>query len=183
LPWAMALRVPIIKAAFKEGAAKFFPYRSILIPIQFDDPSLLALGFAKRIAVLHGATLHLLHIVPKLRAIGEPDVSENEHNREEKKARATFVEISNRYLTGVKRQIHAAAASSRALAKAVVQVAAEVNADLIVLKTHGRTGLSHLIIGSVAEEIVRTAACPVLTLSPLAQEKAAHQRLQQSMDA
>jgi universal stress protein A len=176
----MALRVPIIKAAFKEGAAKFFPYRSILIPIQFDDPSLLALGFAKRIAVLHGATLHLRHIVPKLRAIGEPDVSENEHNREEKKARATFVEISNRYLTGV---IHAAAASSRALAKAVVQVAAEVNADLIVLKTHGRTGLSHLIIGSVAEEIVRTAACPVLTLSPLAQEKAAHQRLQQSMDA
>ena len=67
----------------------FFPYRSILIPIQFDDPSLLALGFAKRIAVLHGAALHLLHVVPKLPAIGEPDVSENEHTREEEKARAT----------------------------------------------------------------------------------------------
>ena len=83
----------------------------------------------------------------------------------------------------MKHKIRTAAASSRALAKAVVQVAAEVNADLIVLKTHGRTGLSHLILGSVAEEIVRTAPCPVLTLSPLAQEKAAHLRLQQSVDA
>jgi len=160
-----------------------FPYRSILIPIQFDDPSLLALSFAKRIAVLHGATLHLLHIVPKLRAIGEPDVSENEHTRREKTARATLVEISNRHLTGVKHQIRTAAASSRGLAKAVVQVATEVDADLIVLKTHGRTGLSHLILGSVAEEIVRTAPCPVLTLPPLAQERAAHLRLQQSVDA
>ena len=143
----------------------FFPYRSILIPIQFDDPSLLASGFAKRIAVLHGATLHLLHVVPKLPAIGEPDVSENEHTREE----ATLVEISNRHLTDMKHQIHTAGASSHALAKAVVQVATEVDADLIVLKTHGRTGLAHLILGSVAEEIVRTAPCPVLTSSPLAQ--------------
>lgn len=161
----------------------FFPYRSILIPIQFDDPSLLALGFAKRIAVLHGAALHLLHVVPKLPAIGEPEVSENEHTREEEKARATLVEISNRHLTGVKHQIRTAAASSHALAKAVVQVATEVDADLIVLKTHGRTGLSHLILGNVAEEIVRTAPCPVLTLSPLAQQKAAHPRLRQSVDA
>lgn len=161
----------------------FFPYRSILIPIQFDDPSLLALGFAKRIAVLHGAALHLLHVVPKLPAIGEPDVSENEHTREEEKARATLVEISNRHLTGVKHQIRTAAASSHALANAVVQVATEVDADLIVLKTHGRTGLSHLILGNVAEEIVRTAPCPVLTLSPLAQQKAAHPRLRQSVDA
>jgi universal stress protein A len=160
----------------------YFPYRSILTPIQFD-PSLLAWGFAKRIAVLHGATLHLLHFVPRLRAIGEPDVSENEHNREEEKARATLVEICNRHLTGVKHEIRTAAASPRALAKAVVQVARKVNADLIVLKTHGRTGLSHLILGSVAEETVRTAPCLVLTLPPLAQEKAAHLRPQQSVGA
>ena len=174
--------VSVIKVAFKGGAAMFFPYRSILTPIQFDDPSLMTLGFAKRIAVLHGATLHLLHVVPKLRAIGA-DVSENEHTREEEKARATLVEISNRHLTAVRHQIRTAAASPRALAKAVVQVATEVNADLIVLKTHGRAGLSHLILGSVAEEIVRTAPCLVLTLPPLAQEKAAHLRPQQSVGA
>jgi nucleotide-binding universal stress UspA family protein len=151
-----------------------YPYCSILNPIQFDDPSLLALGIAKQIATHHGAILHLLHVAPKLRAIGEPEVSEDEHSVAEEKARATLQEIASRHLAGVRYQIHTAAASERALAKAVVRVATETDADLIVLKTHGRKGLSHLILGSVAEEVVRTAPCPVLTLTPAAQEKAAH---------
>jgi len=155
-----------------------YPYRSILNPIQFDDPSLLALGLAKQIATHHGATLHLLHVAPKLRAIGEPEVSEDEHSVAEEKARARLQEIGSRHLAGVRYVIHTAAASDRALAKAVVRVATEVDADLIVLKTHGRKGLSHLILGSVAEEVVRTAPCPVLTLTPAAQEKASHLRLQ-----
>jgi universal stress protein A len=155
-----------------------YPYRSILNPIQFDDPSLLALGYAKQIAAQHGAILHLLHVAPKLRAIGEPEVSENEHSPGEEKARERLQEIASRHLAGVRYQIHTAAASERGLAKAVVQVATEIDADLIVLKTHGRKGLSHLILGSVAEEVVRTAPCPVLTLTPAAQEKAAHLKLQ-----
>jgi nucleotide-binding universal stress UspA family protein len=60
------------------------------------------------------------------------------------------------------------------LAKAILQVVTEVNVDLIVLNTDGRKGLSRFILGNVAEEVVRTAPCPVLTLSPTAQEKAAH---------
>lgn len=164
----------------KRGATMAYPYRSILSPIQFDDPSLLALGLAKQIAAEHGATLHLLHVVPKLRAIGEPEVSEDEHSPGEEKARARLQEIAARHLVGVQHKIHTAAASERGLAKAVVWVASEVDADLIVLKTHGRKGLSHLILGSVAEEVVRTAPCPVLTLTPAAQEKAAHLRLQEA---
>ena len=139
-----------------------YPYRSILNPIQFDDPSLLALGLAKQVAVDHGATLHLLHVVAKLRAIGEPEVSEDEHSPAEEKARAKLQEIAARHLAGVQHKIHTASASERALAKAVVRVATEVDADLIVLKTHGRKGLSHLILGSVAEEVLRKAPCPAL---------------------
>lgn len=154
-----------------------YPYRSILCPIQFDDPSLVALGLAKQIAGDHGAVLHLLHVVPKLYAFGEPDVSETEHPREEKAAIDTLNEIAGRHLIGVKHQIHTCVASTRALAKAVVQIGTEVDADLIVLKTHGRKGLSHFILGSVAEEVVRTAPCPVLTLTPRAQEKAVHLEL------
>lgn len=153
-----------------------YPYRSILNPIQFDDPSLLALGVAKQIAA--HTILHLLHVAPKLRAIGEPEVSEDEHSPGEEKARERLQEIASNHLAGVRYKIHTAAASERVLAKAVVQVATEVDADLIVLKTHGRRGLSHLILGSVAEEVVRTAPRPVLTLTPAAQEKAAHLRLQ-----
>lgn len=153
-----------------------YPYRSILIPIEFDDPSLAALGFAKQIATDQGATLHLLHVAQILPAFGESDVSENEHSPGEEKARAMLMEIAKRHPT--KHEIHTASASARALAKAVVQVATEVNADVIVLNTHGRKGLSRFILGNVAEEVVRTAPCPVLTLSPAAQEKAAHLKLE-----
>jgi universal stress protein A len=163
---------------FAKEQTMAYPYRSILSPIQFDDPSLLALGYAWQIAAEHGATLHLLHVARKLPALGEPEVSENDHTREEEKARVTLTEIAQVHLSGVNYEIHTASASPRGLAKAVVQIAGEVDADLIVLKTHGRKGLSHLILGSVAEEVVRTAPCPVLTLTPAAQEKAAQMKLQ-----
>ena len=49
-------------------------------------------------------------------------------------------------------------------ASMIVRVATETGADLIVMGTHGRTGLRHLLMGSVAEYVVRKATCPVLTL-------------------
>ena len=48
----------------------------------------------------------------------------------------------------------------------IVQAADAEKVDLIVMATHGRTGLSHLVMGSVAERVVRTASCPVLTVRP-----------------
>ncbi|MEJ7592288.1 MAG: universal stress protein [Planctomycetaceae bacterium] len=48
----------------------------------------------------------------------------------------------------------------------IVRYAREANIDLIILSTHGRTGLSHVMLGSVAESVVRTAPCPVLTVRP-----------------
>jgi universal stress protein A len=155
-----------------------YPYRSILNPIQFDDPSLLALGYAKQLAMDSGATLHILHVVEKFPALGEPDVSENDNIRDEDEARVRLTNVANQHLSGIKYQVHVAAAAPRALAKAVVQVAGEVDADLIVMKTHGRKGLSHLILGSVSEEVVRIAPCPVLTLTTAAQERASHLKLQ-----
>jgi nucleotide-binding universal stress UspA family protein len=49
-------------------------------------------------------------------------------------------------------------------AEDIVRLATEVQADLIVVGTHGRRGLSHLLLGSVAERVIRTAPCPVLTV-------------------
>jgi universal stress protein A len=46
----------------------------------------------------------------------------------------------------------------------IIEYAADVNADVIVMATHGRTGVSHVLLGSVAEQVVRKAPCPVLTL-------------------
>ncbi len=97
-----------------------YPYRSILNPIQFDDPSLLALGYAKQIAIDSGATLHILHVVEKFPALGEPEVSENDNIRGEDEARVRLTDVANQHLSGVKYQVHVAAAAPRALAKAVV---------------------------------------------------------------
>lgn len=151
-----------------------YPYRSILTPIEFDDPSLAALDFARQIATDKGATVHLLHVAQRLPAFGESDVTENEHSPAEEKARAMLLGIAKRHLTGAKYEVHTVSASARALAKAIMQVVTEVNADLIVLNTHARKGLSRFILGNVAEEVVRTAPCPVLTISPTAQEKTQH---------
>jgi nucleotide-binding universal stress UspA family protein len=52
----------------------------------------------------------------------------------------------------------------------IVEAAAAKHVDLIVMATHGQTGLSHLLIGSVAERVVRTAPCPVLTIRPPAEK-------------
>jgi len=155
-----------------------YPYRSILAPVQFDDPTFLALGYAKQVAKDSGAVLHLLHVVEKFPALGEPDVSENDNIRDEDESRVKLIDVANQHLGGVKYQVHVAAAAPRSLAKAIVQVAGEVDADLIVIKTHARKGLQHLILGSVAEEVVRSAPCPVLTFTAAAQERASHLKLQ-----
>jgi nucleotide-binding universal stress UspA family protein len=157
-----------------------YPFRSILSPIDLDDPSSVALALAQRMAADHDATLYLLHVATRLPGFGEPDIVEDEHSVAEERARTRLNEIANLHLKGVKHQIRTAGASTRALAKAIVQVAGEVNADLIVMKTSARKGLSNFILGNVAEEVVRTAPCPVLTLAPTAQQKAAQLGLREA---
>mgnify|MGYP003288102568 CR=1 FL=1 len=70
-------------------------------------------------------------------------------------AQSTKVEVVRRVVVGIPY-------------RKIIEVAAEEQADLIVMATHGRTGLSHLVMGSVAERVVRTAPCPVLTIRPAA---------------
>jgi nucleotide-binding universal stress UspA family protein len=90
------------------------------------------------------------------------------HSRAEEKAIAALNDIAAKHLEGVSYVVHTRFASYKGLARAINEVAAEIDADLIVLKTHGRHGITHLILGSVAEEVVRSAPCAVLSLTPTA---------------
>jgi universal stress protein A len=144
-----------------------YPFRAILSPIQFDDLSLPALGFAKSIAKDQSATVHLLHVA-MASALGEPALNATLHGRAEEKAIEALNDIAAKHLEGVSYVIHTRFASHKGLARMINEVAAEIGADLIVLKTHGRHGISHLILGSVAEEVVRSAPCAVLSLTPTA---------------
>ena len=140
----------------------------ILVATDFSPPSDTALEFARTLAARFGASLHLLHVVEDP-TIGGPVASEM-YLAESPATRTERLKDSQARLS------HRVTGSDRAAlnattevvfgrsAEMIVDYAADTKADLIVMGTHGRTGLAHLLVGSVAERVVRHAACPVLTV-------------------
>src|SRR6202171_3188990 len=106
-----------------------YPFRAILSPIQFDDLSLPALGFAKSIAKEQGATLHLLHVVAVVSALGEPAINAMLHGRAEEKAIEALNDIAAKYLEGVSYVIHTRFASHKGLVRVINVVEAAVDED------------------------------------------------------
>lgn len=148
-----------------------YPLRNILAPIQFDDPEFFALRVARHFAIQNGAALWLLHVVPHAPAINEPGVGLTAHSPEEQKAKTEMEGIAAERLDGVKYQILTRVAEPTETPRAILEAARVINADLIVMKTHGRRGLAHLILGSVTEAVVREANCAVMTLTSSAEAK------------
>jgi len=134
-------------------------FSRILCPIDFDGNSLEALRMARGIAEQNGARLFVLHAVPP----GDPTVMSAPAIMEQKgnRARAELLRISNTELTGVD---HETLLRFGHPAKEIIAGAVATNADLVVMATHGRAGVPRLILGSVAEKVVRESPCPVLTV-------------------
>jgi nucleotide-binding universal stress UspA family protein len=141
--------------------------RSILAPTDFSAHAEHAVRYACGLAARLGAELHLLHVLSEILPAG-PDplmmpVMPPEY----------FEESEQRSHEHLGRLLDPAWGSPRSFIPAVrwggpvetiVAYADELKVDLIVIATHGRTGLSHALLGSVAERIVREAPCPVLTI-------------------
>ena len=143
-----------------------YPFKKILCPVQFDDSEQVALDLASHLAKDMDATVYLLHVVPIL-PIDAPDtVPVNTHAEDD--ARLRLQALAAERLAGLKSEVVARIARPGEAAGAVLQVARELDTDLIVLKTHGRSGLAHFVMGSVAEQVVRRAHCAVLTLTSTA---------------
>lgn len=141
------------------------PIRSLLAATDFSDCSTAALDAAGAWAKALGAELHLLHAfelpVPRVMAYDVPVSDLYIQQGREVVDRRLREEADRIAATGVAVQTHLAEAPA---ATSVVRVAAEVGADWIVVGTHGRTGLQHVLLGSVAERVVRLAPCSVLTI-------------------
>src|ERR1035437_664809 len=120
-----------------------YPFKKILCPVQFDDPQLAAVGLASQVAKDMGATVYLLHVVPIVPAIGEPETGVTVHAHAEDEARQRLQGIAAEKLAGRKSEIVTRVAGPGEIATAVLETARDVDADLIVLKTHGRHGLAH----------------------------------------
>jgi nucleotide-binding universal stress UspA family protein len=140
----------------------------ILAPTDFSELSKQGLKSALELAQTFGAQLLLIHVVEPppypVEAIVPVDLAATlltdlERQASDELARvltdapASPVEVLRRVVVGTPY-------------RKIVEVAEEEKSDLIVMTTHGRTGLSHLVMGSVAERVVRTAPCPVLTIRP-----------------
>lgn len=143
--------------------------RKILVPVDFSESSRAALDYAVDVARKFGATIDLLHVwqaptfIPTASLPEAPTVDANlvdlvRKNAEEATARA-LADARGRELP-----VRDAHCEPGVPARGIVEFANADGYDLIVLGTHGRTGLSHAVMGSVAEKVVRHAECPVLTV-------------------
>jgi len=93
-----------------------------------------------------------------------------------KHARAELLRVSQSELLGVD---HETLLRFGHPAKEIIAGEAATNADLVVMATHGRTGISHLVLGSVAEKVVRESSCPVLTVRMKATHQSTGEELKQ----
>ena len=149
----------------------------ILVPTDFGAASDCALGYARAIAAQFGAAITLVHVFEEPLTsgafVGDGTVTMPTGFRDTLE-RAAREQLAERHAE----HAQALPLSSNALlvgpaAKRIVEHAEKIHADLIVMGTHARRGLSHLLLGSVAESVVRTAKCPVLTTHEPESEEAA----------
>lgn len=140
--------------------------RRILFPTDFSEPAEYAWPYALTFAQEFGAEVHLVHVVtppPRLTEAYAVDFNP------EGTVQALTAEAS----ASIDQQVEAA--KSRGLIfsrevrvgvdyREIIDYATKHDIDLIVMATHGRTGLAHVLLGSVAEKVVRKAPCPVLTV-------------------
>ena len=133
--------------------------KKILFPTDFSTASDAAMRYATGLAKESGATLYIVHVEEPPMAYGggelyygipDPDRQELERMLSKLKPGDESIPYEHRLLIGDP-------------AAEVVKLAETEEIDIIVLGTHGRTGIRRLLMGSVAEAIVRRAPCPVLT--------------------
>ena len=140
--------------------------KNILFLTDFSEPSREALPFAVAIAREFGATVQALHIlIPSPYVYTAPETTIAAIEAEEENALEEMKRVEAE-LTGVPHQTTVVRGGS--VWPALQEALHECGADMIVLGTHGRTGMQKLLLGSVAEEIFRRSPVPVLTIGPCA---------------
>ncbi|MGO9057345.1 MAG: universal stress protein [Candidatus Binataceae bacterium] len=137
-------------------------FNKILCPIDFDH-SLHALDFAIRLAWQNDAKLCVLNVaaIP----IGAAELSSGLDEPFWEVTAKTRLEllVEQKLVNAVEYELMTRSGDAAA---GILLAAADAGVDLIVMATHGRSGISHFFLGSVAERVVREANCPVLTIRP-----------------
>lgn len=142
--------------------------KTILVPCDFSENSLAGIDHARDLARTFKAKIVLAHVSPSAErmVVYGPAPAHLPRDLED-----TVIEGVGRGLAAVKERFDASdnvtTVHLRGEPEAeLVDYARQHGTDLIVMSTHGRSGLGHLVLGSVAERVVRTATCPVMTVKP-----------------
>jgi len=143
-------------------------FSRILVPTDFSPPSDAALEYARILAATFGSSLRILHVIDDPSASSDFVADGFAPSTED--IRTGLLEHARKHLGRLMNLVdrtryhaHADAVMGQPAAS-IIDYAAATGTSLIVMGTHGRTGLAHLLMGSVAEQVVRTAPCPVLTV-------------------
>ena len=142
--------------------------RNVLVATDFSEPSSTALEYGRELARTFGATLHVLHVVQNVMLQantldGFPaNVAELQRELEADGLRRLEAEARD----DDRRELRACPVllTADSVGPAIARYAKEAAIDVIVVGTHGRSGIVHAMLGSVAERVVRVAPCPVLTV-------------------
>jgi universal stress protein A len=133
--------------------------KNVLVPIDFGEASDEALIYGRQLAKAFGANLHLMHVAENLffrPMANNPSAIQT----------GIAQRLAEQITTEDRNLLHAVAVmrTSDEPAEEIVQYAEHEQIDLIVMGTHGRQKMAHVLMGSVAEKVMRTAPCPVLTI-------------------
>jgi nucleotide-binding universal stress UspA family protein len=162
LPLRFGTRAVI--GAARECAEVMTP-KNILVPIDFSEHAAHALDYAAALAAQLDARIHLVHAITiPLNGVREMAHSATLIEQAAKETQAALDEVATRYRDRVSMApVRVEVGDAR---EVIDQVAEKIGADLIVMGTHGRRGVKRVLLGSVAEAVVRSAPCPVLTVRP-----------------
>jgi nucleotide-binding universal stress UspA family protein len=142
--------------------------RTILHPTDFSDNADCAFSVAAALARDYGARLIVLHVATPPPVVGYAEGIRIPDPRESHEALRAELHRLHPADTGIEMEHRLVEGDDAA---EILRTAKETHCDLIVIGTHGRTALTHLLMGSIADQVVRRAECPVVTVrQPLAAE-------------
>jgi nucleotide-binding universal stress UspA family protein len=148
--------------------------KNIVVPTDFSELSLSAFIYAKDFAETMGAKIHLITVIdntPPMLSKHDKAVSENVRmNSVEMETKKQMTEIVEEINDDSEIDVIQIIRNGIDYEE-IVKYSNESNADLIVLATHGRTGVLHTVLGSVAEKVIRYSKRPVLVIHPVEEEE------------
>ena len=154
---------PVLTLRHQDEPREIEAIERILVPVDFSEPSKQALAYAEDLAVRYRAGLQLLHVVevPTYPYFYVPPEEDYVERRRDGAARALNELAAEALTTSV--PCETSVSDGRA-ASEIVRFAEENESDMLVISTHGLSGLERLLLGSTAEEVLSQAECPVVTV-------------------